>query len=187
MNIKQKYVSRKNISLFLIPIIVSAGIFYVFHSNRQTVADLSDNKEQQSMFSFAGADGWWQGATNETSMALFDQDEVASCFTSVEYKNGNIDDITEIKKVNDSLVGEGYIVENLGAKHMDMQTYAGKKKYILHQSAVRTPQGKAVLKGGQEFGYLQLEEGYIKIMGYCDTVEELPKTLPALEAVWLNS
>ena len=36
---------------------------------------------------------------------------------------------------------------------------------------------------GFELGYLQLSGSYIKIEGHCDTADELPSTLPALQAI----
>lgn len=69
-------------------------------------------------------------------------------------------------------------------KSLTLQTSAGPKGYTLHQYVVKgekTELGTAF--GGQEFAYLPLSNGYIYINGFCKTSDQLPKTIPALEAV----
>jgi hypothetical protein len=48
---------------------------------------------------------------------------------------------------------------------------------------VTAPAGTHPAYGGEEVGYLKLANGYIKIMGYRDTPNELPAAFPALEAI----
>jgi hypothetical protein len=137
-----------------------------------------------SQFAFTGSTGWWQGATNKTSMAVFQ--DTHSCFVSAEYKTGTIDAAAELQKIQSSLAGQGYTVTPGSTQTLTLQTAASQQHYELHQSAVTTPTGSSKVEGGQEFGYVQLSVGYIKIMGYCDTADELPATIPALQAIKFN-
>jgi hypothetical protein len=136
-----------------------------------------------SQFSFTGAADWWQGATNKTSMALFHKYD---CFTSVEHKTGTVDVASELQKMQDMLSSDGYTVAPGSTQTLTLQTTAGPKQYELHQSSVTTPADANKVKGGQEFGYIQLSAGYIKVMGYCDTADQLPATLPALQGIKFN-
>jgi hypothetical protein len=70
-----------------------------------------------------------------------------------------------------------------------MQTTAGPQHYQLHQYVVSGGGGGAAqqiegsqVEGGEEFGYLQLSSGYLKIEGYCNAADELATTIPALQA-----
>lgn len=36
--------------------------------------------------------------------------------------------------------------------------------------------------GGLMLGYLQLDDGYVKLDAHCETAEELPTALPAMRA-----
>lgn len=133
-----------------------------------------------SKFSTTGVQGWWQGATNETSMALFHGHD---CFTSVEHKPGTVDVAAELQKQQDLMTSAGYTVTLGGTQALELQTTAGSKQYELHQLNVTTPAGVQALKAGQEFGYVQLVSGYVKVMAYCDTSDQLPATIPALQSV----
>jgi hypothetical protein len=136
----------------------------------------------KSRFSFTGTSGWWQGATNKTSMALFHNAE--DCFTSVEYKKGTVDAPAELQKTQTLLTGEGYMVTPGSIQTLALQTSAGsKQQYQLHQYTVTGTGGAGRVEGGQEYGYLQLPNGYVKIEGNCDISEELAATIPALQAV----
>lgn len=138
-----------------------------------------------SQFKFTGANGWWQGATNKTSMALFHKTD--GCFTSVEHKSGMVDTAAELQKQYDMQTRGGYTVTPGNTQTLTIQTVAGQEKYDLHQSSVTGTGDGGKVKGGQEFGYVQLPSGYIKVMGYCDTPDQLPATLPALQAIKFDS
>lgn len=187
MNTKQNSKSKTLILSTIIAIVLLGGLtaFLVIRNSTQVSADTTKNSPAASHFSFIGATGWWQGATNETSMALFDKNETKACFTSAEYIAGTVDISPEVQKTQNlaSLKGDGYVVTSIGVKEMNIQTSEGEKTYSLHQSSVVTPAGFDKLKGGQEFGFVELTNGYIKIMGYCDTPEQLANTLPSLQAI----
>jgi hypothetical protein len=134
-----------------------------------------------SEFSFSGVIGWWQGATNKTSMALFHNAE--DCFVSVEHKSGTVDIPTELQKEKTVLATGGYIVTLASIQKLTLTTNTDSQPYNLYQYSVTTPPGANKVEGGEELGYLQLSNGYIKAMGYCDTVNELPPTIPALQAI----
>lgn len=134
-----------------------------------------------SQFSFGGADGWWQGATNRTSMAVFHRTD--GCFVSAEYKLGAVNAVAEVQKTNATLSSQGYTVLPVGTQTLMLQTSDGPQKYSLEQSSVTSPSGSSKVMGGQEFGYLQLTDGYLKIMGYCDTAAQLPATIAPLQAI----
>lgn len=136
----------------------------------------------KSQFSFTGTSGWWQGATNNTSMALFHNAE--DCFTSVEYKAGTVDVAAELQKTQTLLTSEGYTVTPGNIQTLSLQMGAGgKPQYQLHQYAVTGARSAGRVEGGQEYGYLQLPNGYVKIEGNCDNSQELAATVPALQAV----
>jgi hypothetical protein len=135
----------------------------------------------QSHFSFTGTPGWWQGATNRASMALFHNAE--DCFTSVEYKTGIVDVAAELQKTQTILTNGGYTVMPGNIQTLALQTSAGSKQYPLHQYTVTGTGSAGKVEGGEEYGYLQLPNGYVKIEGDCDSPEELAATIPALQAV----
>jgi hypothetical protein len=140
-----------------------------------------------SEFKFTGATNWWQGATNKTSMALFHtlQD---GCFVSAQRKTGTIATYqTNFQKTEDQLTSTGHTITPVGTQTMTIRTSSGSRQYQLQQSSVTSPAGTRQVLGGQEFGYLQLSSGYLYIEGYCNTSGELATTIPALQAVTLNS
>lgn len=139
-----------------------------------------------SQFSFDGTVGWWQGATNETSMALFHRNTDDGCFVSAQYKTGIVDAAAAIQKTNSALTSSGYSVTPGTTQTLTLQTKVGLQSYELYQSTVTTPTGAQQVEGGQEFGYVQLAGGYIYIEGYCNTAAELPATIPALQAIKFN-
>ena len=135
-----------------------------------------------SQFSFSGTPNWRQGPTNKTSMALFHNIR-DSCFTSTEHYAGTVDAAAELQKAEASLTSRGYTVTPGSTRTLTIQTNTGPQQYELKQSSVITPSSASKLMGGQEFGYLQLTNGYLKIYGYCETAEQLAATIPALQAV----
>jgi hypothetical protein len=190
----KQYHLKSNRSLFVLLIIaVLAATFIAIIVYRDDTAASSSsakpdaNVSKQPLFSFdtKKAPGWWQGATNDTSMAVFDKNQVHECFVSAEYKKGTVNADAEINKINTELTqsGGGYTVTALGSQAIELQTSSEPLQYELLQSSVSTPAGAEKLKGGQEFGFVQLSGGYIKIMGYCDTPEQLPNTIESLQAI----
>lgn len=135
-----------------------------------------------SQFSFSGVMGWWQGATNQTSMALFHNGD--SCFTSVQHYSGTVNANAELQKLQATQSGGG--TSTPGAiVPVTLQTKSGTQQYELHQYNLAPPDNTPLLRG-LELGYLQLPGSYIKIEGHCDTTDELPATIPALQAIKFN-
>jgi len=135
-----------------------------------------------SQFSFSGTPNWWQGATSKSDMALFHTIR-DSCFISVQHKTGTVDAAAELQKSSASLTSQGYTLTPGSTQTLTLQTNTGPKQYELQQSSVTTPVGASKVLGGKELGYLQLSNGYIMIMGNCETAEQLSATIPALQAI----
>ena len=133
-----------------------------------------------SVFSFAGTSGWWQGATNKTSMALFHNSD--GCFTSVQYSTGTVDATAELQKFSVSQAGYGGSSTPGAVLPVALQTNTGSQQYQLHQYTLTGASGEKLMTG-LELGYLQLTGGYVKVEGHCDTPDQLPATIPALRSV----
>lgn len=189
---KQKHnrlsLSRYTVGMLAILIVVVAACSAVGIEHNITEAAPSVKPAAvtvKPLFSFAGASGWWQGATNQTSMALFHSAE--DCFTSVEYKSGTVDASTELQKTKTLLTSMGYAVTLDNTQSLALHVSAdSKQQYQLHQYAVTGAGSAGKVEGGQEYGYLQLSSGYVKIEGNCDNPTELTSTIPALQAVKLG-
>jgi hypothetical protein len=198
MKIKQKkHPKQKSILITMLSILVivaSFGVLLVLHHNSPVIADKKVAAiPTQSMFSFAGATDWRMGPRNGTSMALFgkrDADGMSPCFTSVLYTPGSIDIATKLEQTESLAMGTGdgsTTTTPLGTQTLTMQTTEGKRQYSLDQFKVASPPGQDHLMEGQEFGYLQLTNGYIKITGNCETADGLTTTIPALQAITFDS
>lgn len=188
MKLKQKSTKRKVVlGLIIISVISLGGISsYVLLRNNsvQAVADIN-TEVAASVFTFTGATDWRPGPSNETSMAVFGkarENGTSACFVSMEYKTGIVDETAELQK-NQKIMNEGgRTVTALGMQILTLRTAQGDKQYNLHQFKVTSPAGAGQLMEGTEIGYLQLSDGYIKIIGNCNTAEELPTTVLALQA-----
>lgn len=137
----------------------------------------------QSVFSFTGAAGWWQGATNGTSMALFHRNTADSCFVSAEYHTGTVNVANELAQNEKAFESTGHAITPAGSQQLALRTSTGSVSYQLQQYSLANSAGTPdTVMGGQEFGYAQLLGGYIKLMGYCNTSNQLTATIPALQA-----
>lgn len=186
MGTKQRQKLSKLAMIVAAIVVLATGTvstYFALHMTAQASAGPKKDAVTKHYFSFNGTTGWWQGATNETSMALFDSDKQHACFTSVEYKPGTVNAAADLQVMQASLAKDGYTVTLGATQSLTMQTNTGSQRYELHQSSVTPPPGGAPVKGGQELGYVQLSNGYIKVMGYCDAPEQLPGTLPVLRAI----
>lgn len=182
--------NKKLIALFLALCVVALGVGAallllpkVFAKN----GSVSTQVKAKSLFSFTGTPGWRQGPSNETSMALFGaerKDSTSSCFTSMEYKTGNIDAGAALEKQQADLQATGNVVKRIKTTTATLSTNSGKKQYQLQQYDIASKGEK--LMGGLALGYLQLKDGYVKIDSHCNTAEELETTIPALQAYRLN-
>lgn len=138
----------------------------------------------ESRFSFTGTDGWRQGPTNGTSMALFQNGQ--GCFASVEYKKGMVDVAAEREKQQSNDAKVGVTSTQIGSLAVTLQSDDGQKQYQLHQYSASGEVAGQKIKGGQAFGYLQLTDGYLEVEAHCDTADQLPSTIPALRAIKLT-
>lgn len=145
----------------------------------------ASTQSAESQFSFTGAPGWRQGPTNKTSMALFQDGH--DCFTSIQHKTGTVDVAAEREKKQANDTKQGITSTPIGSLVVTLQSSEGQKQYQLHQYSASGTAGGQKVKGGVEFGYFQLPNGYLKIEGHCDTASQLPATIPALQAIKLNT
>lgn len=185
---QQKHLKSKLTVTVLISVALIVGALIAFFLLRPDPSLSAQTTEPQSKFSFTGAEGWFQGATNETSMAVFNTNDTMSCFVSVEYKVGTVDIQEEVLLLESaaSKRGAGYQVVFMDSVDMTLKTSTGPLSYSLNQSQVTTSEGADKLKAGQEFGIINLDSHHIKVMGYCDEPSELEATLPALRAIQFN-
>jgi hypothetical protein len=84
------------------------------------------------------------------------------------------------------MTSDGYTVNTVGTQALSLQTSSGAKQYNLQQLDVIVPAGGNALLAGQEFGYVQLPDGYVKVQAYCDTAAQLSATIPVLQAITFN-
>src|SRR5690606_34172255 len=107
-------------------------------------------------------------------------DGTTACFTSIEYYEGLVDVEARIAEGEATLAWGGNTVTPLGTQEMSLRTLDGDKIYQLHQYKIDS--SGMPIKGGHSIGYLQLNGGYIKIYANCDTADDLPSAIPALQA-----
>ena len=169
----------------LIVAVVAGSVVVIEHNPTEAAPSVKPAAAAvKSQFSFTSTPGWWQGATNKTSMALFHNAE--DCFASVEYETGTVNTAVELQKTQALLTNNGYTVTPGSTQTLALRTNAGDKQryqYQLHQYTVTGTGSAGRVEGGQEYGYLQLSNGYVKIEGNCNNFEELAATIPALQAV----
>lgn len=179
----QQKSNRPLVISLLVITVLGAAVIGIIIKTRQTEAAASTKQSATvsvpSQFSFdaAAAPGWVKGPTNKTSLALFNSDR--SCFISVDHKTGTVDAASEIQKTQTSLTKDGYTVT---ADSTLDQTISA-QQYKLSQYNVTGAGSSGQLYGGQEFGYVQLTDGYIAVAGYCNTSDQLPSSLPAIQAL----
>ena len=133
-----------------------------------------------SRFSFNGAPNWRKGPSNATSMALFHSN---GCFTSLEYKTGVVNPATALEKIRSDLVSMDYTVSPATTATTTLKSDGRDLQFQLNQYSVTGTGSGGKAKGGQEFGYLQLTDGYIEVKGFCDTADQLPTSIEALQEV----
>lgn len=185
---KQKHnrfsLNRYMAGIFVLLVVAIASAVVVVRHNRTEAAPPVKppvGAAVPSMFSFTGATGWWQGATNKMSMALFYNS--SDCFTSVQYKTGTVDVAAELQKGQASQATSSGTSTQSAVLTATLQTNSGPQQYKLHQYSLSyTGSGQKPMEG-LELGYIQFPDGYVKVEGHCDTVDELPATIPALQAI----
>lgn len=179
--------NRIAVVLLIIFAVLGTTLIVILTNRDNTEASLSlkpnTNKAVQSQFSFDAAkvSGWSQGPTNATSMAVFADNK--DCWISVERKPGVVNEASEISNNQAKLVQDGYTV-TLGEKSLlTLQSNNSKKQYTLHQQSVAGTGGAGQVYSGQAFGYVQLDEEYVFVQGYCDISDHLTTIIPALQSI----
>ncbi len=185
--------SKTRLPVFIIAGLIGTlltGVYIIyFLQQRSSATDTQTPAPLASMFDFTGSGGWRQGPSNESSMALFSpaaSDGTSACFTSIEYYGGEIDINAEIEKDEQQIKAGGNSITPLGIQSMIIRTPAGEQQYELHQLKITSSGSASSIMGGHEIGFVQLQKGYLKIYGNCNTAEQLPSTIPALKAYKLN-
>lgn len=184
MNIKKKSIILVVIFIVLC-VLAGASVLLLKHYARDTPRP-HKTQAPLSMFEFAGAEGWMQGPSNATSMVLFNSqalDKEAPCFTSSEYYDGTVDISAQSQRDQQDLAYGGRKVTALGVKTLTIRTSASTMQYDIHMSDIAASGDSGKIMGGHAIGYAQLQSGYLKMYGNCNMSEDLPRTLPALEAV----
>ena len=137
-----------------------------------------------SEFKTKGVDGWWQGATNKTSMVLFQNSH--DCFVSAQHDAGSVDIPIQLEKQRKLMTDAGYTFTELPTIPMTIQTSSGQLAYDLYQFAADAPANADPIMKGQAYGYIPLTNGYIKVFTDCNTPEQLPSTITAFQSLLFN-
>lgn len=171
----------------LVAVIVAVGLggFYLSDSKTSARAE-SKLSEKSHIFEFAGAQGWWQGATNHNSMALFDSNEKRECFVSSEFKQGIVNVSSEYTRREAEVKGvdSGYTISQASTSQGQINTLSGTKQYTINNYSITG--GVQPTKRGFSLGYIQLADGYVQTLSWCDEPSQLHNTLPAINAVKIN-
>jgi hypothetical protein len=161
---------------------ISAFVWSAF-LNKDTSAGSQDKPVVSSSFSFdaSKAPGWRQGPINETSIALFSNDQ--SCFISIERKSGSFDLAAETTKTQESLAGDGYSVERLDTTTGTIQVDTRATELTFEQLSVGGGGNAGQLYGGQGYGYTQLDEDYLYAQVNCNTSDQLKTAIASVSAL----
>ena len=181
------------ITALVIAIAAVVSILYRQEGTQVTQVD-TDNDPSTYMFAADDLEGWWRGGGESTSpyrkigitLHTDRQNDEHSCFVDAGYHKGLVDVTAELNRRYQAAESGGHIVTPTDIKELTMQTSGEPLQYELHQSTVTMSDNQEKLMGGQGFGFIQLTDGYIRIMGYCEQPEDLPGTLPALESIRFN-
>lgn len=181
-NLKQKVTIVASLGAL---VAIVAIVFGVLTSQSNAKSSSATNKAtvQQSDFAFATdkAEDWRQGPSNGTSLALFSNDR--TCFVSLEHRNGAVNIAAELQKIESQFVKGGYTAVRYIKKAAILRIGGESHQYQLYRYTVSGKGSGGQLYGGQEFGYVPLSNGYVFVQGYCNTVDQLPSTISALQAI----
>lgn len=186
MSIKHKYlILLIGVVIVIILGVIIGSVMAIRHTASDAMQRAASKPEDATPdFSFSGMNGWWQGATNKTSMAVFRNDQ--KCFISAEYKLGTVDVTTALQQIQAGLAKSGFVSSPGAVQALTLQTSAGPQQYRLHQFTV-SGSGALKVEGGQAYGYLPLDRDYLFVQASCDTANDLPTTIPALRAISFNT
>lgn len=179
---------RQLLAFALVTILmISIAGLTIAYLNSNLASQPSDSQPKaKPMFSFSGADGWRQGPSNQTSMALFGpsrKDGTSACFTSIEFKPGRVDIKLKLAEHAKSLAKSGGSSTEI-AKTTNRLTMIGTAvRYQFHQFRLS---GVDNIKQGLGLGYIQLANGHVEVMASCDKAQEITATIPALQAYKFN-
>lgn len=137
-------------------------------------------------FTFTGSPDWREGPSNEVSMALFSKarpDGTSACFTSAELKQGTVDIPTELQNQQRELEATDNTMVLLSTSSSTLHAKDSDKPYELHQYEIS---GSGNNMNGLTLGYVQLDHEYVELEAHCDTADQLPSVLPALQTYQLN-
>ncbi|HET8690044.1 MAG TPA: hypothetical protein VFL81_01245 [Candidatus Saccharimonadales bacterium] len=185
--VTRKFLNKYTVGGLLALILLGAAWVLVHPNHQHVKADVSASNSNMApnklQFTFSGVQNWREGPVNATSIALFHESN--GCFVSVEHGSGTIaTDKANRQKTEIYLSDHRYKTESIGTETLTMQANDSAQEYKLHQSRVTTPAGQYKVKGGEEIGYISLaDNSYIKAEGHCSNADQLPTTIPALQAI----
>lgn len=177
---------RYGASILVIFMVVLAW-FVIFYVNR-----LNPPQTYPSNFSLKAASSLdWSvtaGLPSEPGNANFFQaaNKNGTCLITIFHRKGAINVATKVKQNEASFVKDGYSIKQVDTKTLTLKTATGPRQYELHQYHVTGDGIGWKMNPGQEFGYIPLSKGYLDVRGYCDSVEQLQATIPALRAIKFN-
>ncbi len=166
----------------------------IYRQGTQVVQVDTNDDPSTYMFASDNLESWWRGGTESTSpykklgitLHTDRQNDGRSCFVDAGYHKGSVDVTAELNRRYQAAKSGGHVVTPTDIKKLTMQISGEPLQYELYQSIVTMSDNQEKLMGGQGFGFVQLANGYIRIMGYCEQPEDLPETLPALESIRFN-
>lgn len=178
-------VIRTSVAIILTAITaLSLVIFYLYRTNATGVpSEAKPDSTSNSMFRYdnSQAPGWQQGATNETSMAVFDRtDETSNCFLSSEYYEGELDEAQELGNIKSGIELANGTIQQVGEVEL---SFSG-TPYTLH--LLDASNATEQIKEGLAYGFIPHSGGFIKLYSICDQPEQRESTYVALAGVRLN-
>lgn len=115
-------------------------------------------------------------------------DRIDQCFISASYYEGNVDISFALQEKEYGMIKgreNSVSLSKIGEVLQTIKTSEGGKEYVIHQYDLTPAEGEEYQRGN-EFGYVQLENGYIHIFGVCPTADMLGSTISAISALELK-
>jgi cytoskeletal protein RodZ len=186
--------------LLLVAVITAGALLYWHHT--YTIQKAS---EQKPTFTFdtSQSPGWWSpgnySSTEEDAKTYKGDaglpvsninafkgkkgDTTDQCFVMASYQLGSID-VEATLKQKTLPVDSSSSYHLIDTKQHTIRTPEGNKEYSLYQYKLVTPTPSQY---GNEFAFIPLSSGYIRITGICPTAELLASAETALEAISLHN
>jgi len=203
MKSSKKSTTQKTIiistAIVLIAAMLTAGVLYW---NNTYSTKPADEKKPTFSFDASKSPGWWSpGNYSSTKEDLMNYKGEASlpvsslnafkgekgdttdqCFVTASYQPGTID--IEKKLAQKTVaIDSSSSYKFLGTRPQTIRTPEGTKEYSINQYDLVT---QTPSQYGNEFGFIQLKEGYISVTGVCPTADMLTANETALNAIRLN-